>query len=88
MITWSIWKRAPVVKFEVDKIILIVANNDLRIQRVINRDNISRDEAIKKLNSQLPQEEKISKSNFIIYNDETEFVIIQTLKIFNQLKNA
>jgi dephospho-CoA kinase len=76
------------LEFEVDKIILIVANNDLRIQRVINRDNISRDEAIKKLNSQLTQEEKISKSNFIIYNDETEFVIIQTLKIFNQLKNA
>ena len=32
--------------------------------------------------------EKISKSNFVIYNNETEFVITQTLKIFNQLKNA
>jgi len=76
------------LEFEVDKIILIVANNDLRIQRVINRDNLSRDETIKKLNSQLPQEEKISKSNFVIYNDETEFVITQALKIYNQLKNA
>ena len=76
------------LEFEVDKIILIVANNDLRIQRVINRDNLSRDETIKKLNSQLPQEEKISKSDFVIYNDETEFVITQALKIYNQLKNA
>lgn len=73
---------------EVDKIIFIAANNDLRIQRVINRDNLSRDETVKKLNAQLPQEEKISKSNFVIYNNETEFVITQTLKIFNQLKNA
>lgn len=76
------------LEFEVDKIILIVANNDLRIQRVINRDNLSRNEIIKKLNSQLPQEEKISKSDFVIYNDETEFVITQALKIYNQLKNA
>ena len=73
---------------EVDKIIFIAANNDLRIQRVINRDNLSRDETVKKLNAQLPQEEKISKSNFVIYNNETEFVITQTLKIFNRLKNA
>lgn len=72
---------------DVDKIILVVAQDETRISRVIQRDGLSREEVQKKIKSQLPQEEKVKKADFIIYNDETELVIPQVIKIYNALAN-
>lgn len=70
---------------EVDVIILVVANDELRINRVMQRDGLTRGEVEKKIKSQLPQSEKIKKADFIIYNDETELVIPQVIKIYEAL---
>ena len=70
---------------EVDVIILVVANDELRINRVMQRDGLTRGEVEKKIKSQLPQSEKIKKADFIIYNDETELVIPQVVKIYEAL---
>lgn len=71
---------------EVDKIILVSSNDELRIARVMERDGTSKVEVLKKIKSQLSQEEKIKKSDFVIYNDESEFLITQVLHIFSTLK--
>lgn len=70
---------------EVDKIILVSSNDELRIARVMERDGINKVEVLKKIKSQLSQEEKIKKSDFVIYNDEKEFLITQVLTIFDLL---
>ncbi len=72
---------------QVDKVITVFAPIDLRIKRVILRENISETEVLKRINSQMPEEEKLQKSDFIIYNDETQSVILQVLKIHNILIN-
>lgn len=72
---------------QVDKIITVVANDELRIKRVMLRDNLSREEVLSKIKSQLLQEEKMKLSHFVITNDETEFIAPQVLKIMNQVKN-
>ena len=71
-----------------DKIVLVVANDALRINRVMQRDGLTEEEVIRKTKAQLPQEEKIQKSDFIIYNNEDEFLITQVLEIYNQLNYA
>lgn len=43
---------------------------DIQIQRIIDRDRISWEEAIKRIKSQMPLEEKIKKAHFIVYNDK------------------
>ncbi len=73
---------------QVDKIVLVAAHDELRIARVMQRDGLSKEEVIKKMKAQLPQEEKILKSDFVIYNNEKEFLITQVLNIYNQLNNA
>ena len=70
---------------DVDKIILVVANDDIRIDRVMRRDALTRHEVGLKIKSQLPQEEKIKRSDYIIYNNETELVIPQVIAIYKQL---
>jgi len=52
-----------------DKIIFISADENLRLERLMKRNNFSYDEAVKRINSQQNEEEKIKKSDFVIYNN-------------------
>lgn len=56
-----------------DKIILVTAPEKLRIERVIQRDNTSKKEVVKRIKNQLPDSVKIEKSDFIIDNTNIEF---------------
>ena len=53
----------------VDKVICIVAPIDVRIGRIMMRDGISRDKAIEWINKQMPQDEVMSLSDYVIEND-------------------
>jgi len=65
-----------------DKIIVVEAPENLRVQRVQNRDKTkSAEDVIKIIHSQMPEEEKISRADFIIRNDETMLVLPQVLKL-------
>ncbi len=52
-------------------IISVIAHNDIRLQRIMKRDNLSADEALKRMNSQLPEAFFIENSDFIIKNNKT-----------------
>ncbi|MCW3078141.1 MAG: dephospho-CoA kinase [Bacteroidetes bacterium] len=69
-----------------DKIVLVVAEDEIRINRVATRDGLSREDILKKMKSQLPQEDKKKLADYIVYNNETEFVITQVLGIYNEIK--
>ncbi len=73
---------------QVEKIILVTAKDELRINRVMERDGLSKDEVISKMKAQMPQEEKVLRSDFIIYNNEEEFLITQVLSIYKKIANA
>ncbi|TDT70564.1 dephospho-CoA kinase [Hypnocyclicus thermotrophus] len=51
-----------------DKTLLIISNKELQIDRLMKRDNISREYAIKKIESQMSLEEKKELADFIIDN--------------------
>lgn len=74
-----------------DKIIVVAAPENLRVQRVINRDkNKSRteEEVIRIIRSQMAEKEKTDRADFIITNDETELVIPQVLKLHERFNNG
>lgn len=73
------------INTQVDKVITVVSPDELRIERVMNRDGLTRDEVISKMNAQMSQEEKMKLSDMIILNNEKDFLITQVLAIFNQL---
>ena len=55
-------------KYEAEYIICIYATKDMQIDRVIKRDNLTKQEAIKRIESQIDIEIKRSKSDFVIEN--------------------
>lgn len=70
----------------VDKVIGIYAPKNLRIQRAMKRDAVSRDEVIARMNKQLDEEIKMRLCDYIIYNDEQQLVIPQVIKLHEELQ--
>ena len=73
---------------KVDKIVLVMAPLDLRLKRVKERDGISNEEILKRMNHQMPDEEKSPISDFVISNNETDALIPQVLAVYEKLQHA
>lgn len=69
-----------------DKIILVTAPTELRIQRVMKRDNISKEEVLNRMKHQLDDSAKISQSDYVIQNDEQQSLLVQVVRIVEDLK--
>ncbi|MBR1753934.1 dephospho-CoA kinase [bacterium] len=54
-----------------DKTIFIFANDNLRLQRLMKRNNLTEQQALIRIKSQLEQEEKIPLCDFVIKNETT-----------------
>ncbi len=68
----------------VDKVIVVIAPKEIRLQRVMERDGISREQALQWMNRQLPQQEVIRKADFVLINDGEADIDNQINKIIKQ----
>ena len=66
--------------------ILITADRELRISRVMKRDGVDREEVLKRMRQQWPDEEKERLAQVIIRN-ENELIIPKVLEIDKKLKD-
>ena len=68
----------------VDKVIVVTAPQETRIQRIMQRDGISREKALEWMGRQLSQEEIRRRADFEIINDGTKDLNQQIEKIIKQ----
>ncbi len=71
----------------VDKVISVYAPLEIRIERVKQRDNAPEKEIISRINSQMNDDEKCSRADFVIINDGIKPVNSQVNDIINKLKS-
>src|SRR5690606_37676912 len=64
-----------------DYTILVKSPEALRIQRVMQRDNVSEEQVKLRIQRQLPDEEKEGLADFILVNDEQRLLIPQVLEL-------
>nr|WP_315232197.1 dephospho-CoA kinase [uncultured Flavobacterium sp.] len=69
-----------------DLIITVTAPIESRIQRVVERDKTTRELVLKRINAQWTDEQRISKSDFIIENTSMETTKLEVVKILKILK--
>lgn len=62
-------------------IITVSSPIELRIERLRQRDKKSKAELEKIISHQITDEERISRSNFVIYNDEKQMLIPQVMRL-------
>lgn len=67
------------------KAIGILAPEELRIRRVMNRDHCSREDVLLRMQKQWPQEKLAAACDFLIYNSETDSLIEQVRHIHARL---
>ncbi len=68
-----------------DKIIFVSAPEDIRLQRVMKRDDCTEENVRSRMRLQMSEETKISKADFVIYNDGDKALEPQVETINKQL---
>jgi dephospho-CoA kinase len=94
---WSSLRKTSVIALEsailfesaidakVDFIVSVMAPLDLRIERVMQRDHITRESVRDRIRNQMPEEEKGKRSDFILVNDGKQAIIPQLNKILAEI---
>ena len=70
-----------------DVIVSVVANEDVRLRRIINRDGITESEARQRINAQLSEEFFRANSDYIIENNTDGGLEQKTLELIAVIKS-
>ncbi|HWR00769.1 MAG TPA: dephospho-CoA kinase [Chlorobaculum sp.] len=71
---------------ELDRIIVVAANNSLRLERAVARGLGSREDVQRRMQAQWPQEKLIERAHYVIFNDGTlDELRIQTEQVYQSL---
>lgn len=54
-----------------DRVLFVYTNDDIRLQRLMNRNHYTEEYAIVRMNSQISQDEKVKLADWVIYNNST-----------------
>jgi dephospho-CoA kinase len=69
-----------------DVVITVTCPEEIRIQRVIERDKTTRENVLQRIKNQMLESEKKSRSDFVIINDDKHSLIDQVNNIHNKIK--
>ena len=70
---------------QLDGVIVVETPDDLRIKRVMHRNGITEDAVRQRIQQQLPQDELISRADWVIHNNEEQLLIPQVLDIYSRI---
>lgn len=60
------------MQFAVNIIIVVASNEENQLMRLYQRNGLSRVDAVARIRSQLPIQQKITAADYVLYNDSTE----------------
>tara|TARA_B100001057_G_scaffold390235_1_gene398165 strand:- start:639 stop:1214 length:576 start_codon:yes stop_codon:yes gene_type:complete len=69
-----------------DAIICISCHEEIRLKRILKRDDLSKKDVRQRMSHQWAEEKKISLSDYVITNDNSSLVMPQILSIHSDLK--
>lgn len=71
-----------------DKTVLVTAPVSMRLQRVMERDGVTEEQVLARMNKQMSEERKLKMADFLISNDESQSLILQVMELHNQFINT
>lgn len=94
---WTLEQTAPYVIMEaailfesgaakyVDKVATVLAPVEQRIERIIQRNKLSRDQVMDRMRNQIDDETRIKLSDWVIHNSENDMIIPAILNIHKDI---
>jgi len=95
--SWSATQTAPYVIMEaailfesgaskfVDRVATVVAPLEQRVERVIRRNKLSREQVLERMRNQMDDESRMKISDYVISNAENDMIIPAILKIHDNI---
>ena len=84
MIEAALLFEAGFVRY-LNKVITVFAPESIRLARVVQRDYTTREAVEERMKHQMPEEEKVERSDYVIRNDGSQSLILQTATILDEL---
>ncbi|MFA6770093.1 MAG: dephospho-CoA kinase [Bacteroidales bacterium] len=81
----AIFFEAPLFHSIADKIIVVTAPYDVRLSRVMERDNLSEQSVKERMARQFSDQERVSRADFIIFANGKRAVLPQVIEILNRV---
>jgi dephospho-CoA kinase len=76
------------IRDKYDKVVLIIAPSDKKIERLKLRDQATEKEIQARMNNQMKDEEKISLADFVILNDDLKETEKEVFRVYQELVSA
>lgn len=70
---------------QLHKIIVVTSPIDIRIDRIVKRDHVKREDVLKRISKQMTDKERLVKADYVILNDGKKSLIEQSLDIHHQI---
>ena len=78
----DISENGKVSREKLGKIVFIKTEDDIRLKRLMQRNKFTQEEALSRIKSQLPQEKKAKKADFVIENNSSIDVLQKYIERF------
>jgi dephospho-CoA kinase len=76
------------MKEKFDWVVVVSTDKELRVKRLMARDQTSRDEAMGLIDVQMPEKEKIDRADYVVRNEGSMEKLVESVEIlFNNLNN-
>jgi dephospho-CoA kinase len=76
------------MKEKFDWVVVVSTDKELRVKRLMARDQTSRDEAMGLIDVQMPEKEKIDRADYVVRNEGSMEKLVESVDIlFNNLNN-
>ncbi|MBW2605834.1 MAG: dephospho-CoA kinase [Deltaproteobacteria bacterium] len=69
------------MKERFDRVVVVSADQKLRVERLMERDQTSRDAAENLINVQMPDKEKISRADYVLWNEGSTEKLVESVDV-------
>lgn len=69
------------MKERFDRVVVVGADKELRVKRLMERDQTSRDAAENLINVQMPDEEKVDRADYVVWNESSMEKLVESVDV-------
>ena len=69
------------MKERFDRVVVVSADKELRVKRLMERDQTSRDSAENLINVQMPDEEKVGRADYVVWNEGSMENLLESVDV-------
>lgn len=71
-----------------DKVILVTAPLNIRIERTMKRDGVAKEAILERINNQMPEEEKVKLADYVVENIDLQHTFKQVDELLKLINNS